>query len=110
MWVTTQDLPRTAAHPFYTRMNQILDKHDFDGDVEGLCVRHIIGVCGCFSRWPIVSQAPDARPRRSALRKWFHHGLLVGHDPDGHVHTQRIALPRIGFEVILVVAFPLPAV
>ena len=43
MWVTTQDLPRTAAHPFYTRMNQILDKHDFDGDVEGLCVRHIIG-------------------------------------------------------------------
>lgn len=39
MWVATQDLPRTAAHPFYTRLNQILDKYDFDGYVEGLCRR-----------------------------------------------------------------------
>ena len=23
MWVATQDLPRSAAHPFYTRLNQI---------------------------------------------------------------------------------------
>jgi transposase len=37
MWVATQDLPRTAAHPFYARLNQILDKHNFDGHVEGLC-------------------------------------------------------------------------
>lgn len=36
MWVATQDLPRSAAHPFYTRLNQILDEHGFDGDVEGL--------------------------------------------------------------------------
>jgi transposase len=39
MWVATQDLPRTAAHPFYARLNQILDKHNFDGHVEGLCHR-----------------------------------------------------------------------
>jgi len=39
MWVATQDLPRTAAHPFYTRLNQILDTQDFDGYVEGLCAR-----------------------------------------------------------------------
>lgn len=39
MWVPTQDLPRSAAHPFYTRLNQILDEHDFDGFVEGLCHR-----------------------------------------------------------------------
>jgi len=36
MWVATQDLPRTAAHPFYARLNQILDQHDFDRYVEGL--------------------------------------------------------------------------
>ena len=35
MWVATQDLPRSAAHPFYVRLNQILDQHDFDGYVEG---------------------------------------------------------------------------
>ena len=39
MWVATQDLPRGAAHPFYTRLNQILEKHDFDGYVEGVCQR-----------------------------------------------------------------------
>ena len=39
MWVATQDLPRSAAHPFDTRLNQILDTHDFDGYVEGLCQR-----------------------------------------------------------------------
>ena len=39
MWVATQDLPRSAAHPFYARLNQILDQHDFDGYVEGLCKR-----------------------------------------------------------------------
>ena len=39
MWVATQDLPRTAAHPFYARLNQILDKADFDGYVESLCQR-----------------------------------------------------------------------
>jgi transposase len=39
MWVATQDLPRTAAHPCYTRRNQILDKADFDGNVESLCQR-----------------------------------------------------------------------
>jgi transposase len=37
MWVATQDLPRSAAHPFYARLNQILDQHDFDGYVEELC-------------------------------------------------------------------------
>jgi transposase len=46
MWLATQDLPRSAAHPFYARLNQILDKADFDGYVEGLCQRfyaHEIG-------------------------------------------------------------------
>jgi transposase len=37
MWVATQDLPRSAAHPFYTRLNQILDRADFDTYVEALC-------------------------------------------------------------------------
>jgi len=31
MWMATQDLPRSPAHPFYARLNQILDEADFDG-------------------------------------------------------------------------------
>jgi len=34
-----QEPPRSAAHPFYTRLNQILDEHDVDGYIEGLCQR-----------------------------------------------------------------------
>jgi transposase len=43
MWVATQDLARSAAHPFCVRLNQILDQHDFDGFVEGLCERFYAG-------------------------------------------------------------------
>ena len=39
MWLATNDLPRSAAHPFYTRRNQILGEHDFDAFVEELCQR-----------------------------------------------------------------------
>ena len=39
MWVATQDLPRSAAHPFYRRLNQILERADFDAYVELLCER-----------------------------------------------------------------------
>jgi hypothetical protein len=37
MWVATNDLLHSVAHPFYTRLNQILDEHDFDGYAEDLC-------------------------------------------------------------------------
>ena len=57
MWVATQDLPRTAAHPFYTRLNQIRDTADFDGYVEALCQRF-------YARrgWPPGSPAGPLRP------------------------------------------------
>lgn len=41
MWVATEDLPRSAAHPFYRRLNQIFDQDDFSGYVEGLCQRFL---------------------------------------------------------------------
>jgi transposase len=37
IWVATQDLPRSPSHPFYTRLNSILDKAGFDRHVERLC-------------------------------------------------------------------------
>lgn len=39
IWITTSDLPTTAAHPFYERLNGILDKAAFDAHVESLCAR-----------------------------------------------------------------------
>jgi transposase len=39
LWIATSDLPTTAAHPFYDRLNRILDDAGFDAHVEALCAR-----------------------------------------------------------------------
>ena len=35
--VATNALPRTGGHPFYQRLNQVLDQHGFDAFVEAQC-------------------------------------------------------------------------
>jgi len=37
LWIATNDLPATGGHPFYRRLNQILDVHGFDAFVEDQC-------------------------------------------------------------------------
>ena len=34
MWVPTADLPKSAGHPFYERLNRVLDEAGFDAFVE----------------------------------------------------------------------------
>ena len=36
-WIATGELPRSAGHPFYQRLEQLLVEGDFDGYVETLC-------------------------------------------------------------------------
>ncbi len=40
LWVATCDLPRSPGHPFYTKLNGLLDEAEFDAFVEGLCKPH----------------------------------------------------------------------
>ena len=37
LWVATSELPKSPGHPFYARLNALLDAHDFDSFVEGKC-------------------------------------------------------------------------
>ena len=39
MWVSAADLPRGGGHPFYERLNRILEAAGFDAFVEGLCAQ-----------------------------------------------------------------------
>src|SRR5207248_10443141 len=39
LWVATATLARPASHPFYDRLNRLLDECHFDEFVEGLCER-----------------------------------------------------------------------
>src|SRR4051795_4640057 len=34
LWIPTNELPATGGHPFYQRLNQVLDEHAFDGFLE----------------------------------------------------------------------------
>jgi transposase len=38
LWIAANELPVTGGHPFYQRLNQVLDTHEFDAFVEGQCV------------------------------------------------------------------------
>ena len=37
LWIATNELPRAGGHPFYQRLNQVLDTHAFDEFVEAQC-------------------------------------------------------------------------
>ncbi len=46
LWVASAELPKSPGHPFYTRLNALLDANDFDGFVEGQCARFYAPVMG----------------------------------------------------------------
>src|SRR5271167_458256 len=46
LWVAMASLPKSPGHPFYTRLNALLDADDFDGFVEGQCARFYAPVMG----------------------------------------------------------------
>lgn len=37
LWIATNELPATGGHPFYQRLNQVLDANGFDAFVEAQC-------------------------------------------------------------------------
>ena len=63
MWVATQKLPRSPGHPFYERLNKVLETVGFDAFVEGLCARFYADGIG----------RPSLRPGR------YFRMLLVGY-------------------------------
>ena len=46
MWVATTSLPRSAGHPFYTRMNALLGEEKFDEFAEAQCAPYYAEALG----------------------------------------------------------------
>ena len=46
LWVAKAVLPKSPGHPFYTRLNALLDADDFDRFVEGKCTKFYAPVMG----------------------------------------------------------------
>ena len=53
LWVAMAKLPKSPGHPFYTRLNALLDAADFDRFVEGPCARFYAPVKGLPSLRPV---------------------------------------------------------
>jgi transposase len=52
LWIPTNELPQTGGHPFYQRLNQVLDEHEFDEFVEGQCASFYAAKAGRPSLLP----------------------------------------------------------
>src|SRR3954452_14930496 len=52
LWVATSNLPALPGHPFYARLNALLEAHAFDRFVEDLCRRFYAPVMGRPSLTP----------------------------------------------------------
>ena len=77
MWIPTSDLPRSAAHPFYRRLNRILDEAGFDAFVEAQCTKFYAPAYGakkrprlgrCWSSLPSSLRLCRLRCRSSSSR------------------------------------------
>src|SRR6266702_4332646 len=54
LWVVVSEVVEGPAHAFYDRLNQLLDQHHFDRNVEHLCRRYFTGRIGRPSITPGV--------------------------------------------------------
>ena len=52
LWIATNALPVTGEHPFYQRLNQVLDTHAFDAFVEAQCAPFYAATVGRPSLLP----------------------------------------------------------
>jgi transposase len=54
LWISAAEMPRTAAHPYYSKVNEVLREARFDHKVEQLCRRYYKPVMGRPSMAPGV--------------------------------------------------------
>jgi transposase len=54
LWVSTQQIPKGASHPFYAKVNEVLERHKVDKRLEHLCGRFYKPVMGRPSMPPGV--------------------------------------------------------
>jgi transposase len=52
LWIAANDLPATGGHPFYQRLNRVLDDHGFDEFVEAQCASFYAATLGRPSLTP----------------------------------------------------------
>ena len=87
LWVATNALPRTGGHPFYQRLNQVLDQHGFDAFVEAQCATFYA---------PIGRPSLARRGRLLELHRPDSRGTAVSHHERPRLRGESVLLHRKG--------------
>jgi hypothetical protein len=71
LWIPHIQLPQTVAHPFFDRLNEVLEKHEFDEFVEERCAsfyaeRVGAAIGGAGAVFPHVTERVFRRDRQRA--------------------------------------------
>jgi hypothetical protein len=103
LWIVASDLTASPRHPFYPRLNAILDAHGFDRFVEERCRRSPPGswavqvwraasISGCCSSGTSKASTPSVASHRVPPIGWPSAVLLRqrDHGPEaGHYNRRR---------------------
>ena len=65
MWVASTDLPQSAGHPFYERLNRVLDDIFVVRTEDGLIVKRLGK--STAGTWRLISDHPDKQGCRRGL-------------------------------------------
>ena len=80
-WLAAQRPPRSAAHPFYARLNQTSSGSDFDGLVEGICpsgsMRTVADRAAAGTLLPLAADRLFRRLGRRACHCMAHSRIFV---------------------------------
>jgi hypothetical protein len=80
LWVATSNLPTSPGHPFYARLTTLLDGHDFDRFVEGLCHRFSTGMVDYDAFGNPGAAAPVPRVEDVMKKLFIRLRSRTGHD------------------------------
>lgn len=80
IWIANGELARSPGHPFFQRLNELLESEKFDEFVGGLC-RKFYAVSSSTEKWLSVTFGDTSRRDEIRLRKtqfWQSSGLNHG--------------------------------
>ncbi len=46
LWIETSSLPKSVGHPFFEKLNQLLQQHGFDAMEESACAKFYVDGVG----------------------------------------------------------------
>ena len=91
LWIPVNDPPPTGSHPFYRRLNHILDTHGFDAFVESQCAGFYAAKLGPTRA--DLARLDRKRPKKGRNTDWQHQ-----HDSDARITRMKDGRTHLAYK------------